>query len=83
MTDRIKGLAWLRPMMVHRNFFDHHCVCYWIARIAGGEPSQYRRRASKMIVEAKSKGQIVTADGCKRYYKFVVPNAKVSGARDD
>lgn len=77
MVDRMHGLLWARDYFLRTsNFFDHGRVCYLIARIAGGEPESYKRRASKMISEAKLKGQIVVADGCKLYYRFVVPNVQ-------
>lgn len=76
MTERMRGLLWARDYFIRtRNFFDHGSLCRLIARIAGGEPDQYKSRVSKMIVDAKHKGQIVEADGCRRYYRFVTPNA--------
>lgn len=74
MKDRMRGLKWARQFYYGDRInipFTRTYICNLISRIAGGDPKQYRSRASKMISEAKLMGQIVENKERKRYYIFV------------
>jgi hypothetical protein len=68
--DRVKGLGWYRPFERNNNYFCHLYICNAISRIAGGDPSEYKNRVSKMIKEAKDAKQIETIEGATYYYRF-------------
>ena len=80
MAKRFKGLGWFRPLIEYR-MFDHSIVCFYMERIAGGNKVEHKLRASKMISEAKAKGQITAAEGCKLNYRFVTTNVKIDGVQ--